>query len=147
MPDLKFDLSDPDAVFFCPECGSGYTAKATRCADCDEQLVSRNWVEAQEHEEPVYEAPLVEMPRSAHPQYEGSDPGNTVHLCRIDDRVKVSLLESLLNEAEVLFYTKEGHIQSGLLSRDMAGIFDFFVMDRDLPRALELIERMEQVDE
>jgi hypothetical protein len=143
MIESKYDLSDPDAVLFCPSCGSGYTAKATRCADCDEQLVSRTWVEAQAQEEPGQETSAYEASYADDPQYEAADPGSTVHLCRIDDRLKVSFLESLLNEAEILFYTKEGHIQSGLLSRDMAGIFDFFVIERDLARALELVERLD----
>ena len=42
----RFDLSDPDAVRFCPSCGSGYTARVTRCEACDTALVSRAEVEA-----------------------------------------------------------------------------------------------------
>jgi hypothetical protein len=144
MPNPRYDLSDPDAVFFCPSCGSGYTAQATRCADCDEQLVSRTWVEAHPHEEQAHEGYAVEVPLPGRLQHEVADPGSTVVLCRIDDRLKASFLESLLNEAEILFYTKEGHIQSGLLSRSMAGIFDFFVTERDLHRALELVERLNE---
>jgi hypothetical protein len=49
-PDLEvraptFDLADPDAVCFCPSCGMGYRAGFSRCADCEEILVSRSQVE------------------------------------------------------------------------------------------------------
>jgi hypothetical protein len=41
-----FDLSDPDAVAYCPSCGSGYTARARRCEPCDVALVPRAAIEA-----------------------------------------------------------------------------------------------------
>lgn len=42
----EFDLSDPDAVAFCPVCGSGYTARVARCEPCNAALVPRAEVEA-----------------------------------------------------------------------------------------------------
>ena len=41
-----FDLSDPDAVGYCPACGYGYTARASRCKSCDVALISRAEAEA-----------------------------------------------------------------------------------------------------
>ncbi len=45
LSDPEFDLSDPDAVAFCPRCGSGYRAGPLVCVDCQTELRPRSWVE------------------------------------------------------------------------------------------------------
>ncbi len=127
MTKTNYDLSDPDAVFFCPSCGSGYTAKATRCVDCDETLVPRSWVEAQSHE-----------------QSREHDSDDAVQLCRIVDRIEASFLEEDLDKAGIPFMVKELGGQASLLSGAVGGTFDFFVTEHDLPRALDLVHRLEE---
>lgn len=126
MPSPKYDLSDPDALFFCPTCGSGYTAKATRCVDCDELLVPRSWVESQMHE-----------------QSQQHDTGEAVRLCRVVDRFEANFLKEELDTAGIPFMVKELDVQASLLSGAVAGNFDFFVTEHDLPRALDLVHRLE----
>jgi hypothetical protein len=46
MDEPRFDLSDQDAVAFCPSCGAGYLAGVTRCDDCGLQLEARSVIEA-----------------------------------------------------------------------------------------------------
>jgi hypothetical protein len=43
----RFDLSDPDAVAFCPSCGAGYLAGVTHCSQCEVELESRAAIEVQ----------------------------------------------------------------------------------------------------
>lgn len=47
MDMTRFDLSDPDAISFCPSCGAGYTARVVQCTDCNEELVPRSRVEVE----------------------------------------------------------------------------------------------------
>jgi hypothetical protein len=126
MSTPRFDLADPDAVSFCPTCGAGYTAKATRCRDCDEELVPRSWIEAKLFEEEMK-----------------ADSGPTVSLCRVDDRLKAGLLESALEEAGIEFYSKEIGVRHGLMDRGLAGRLEYYVLGSDLERAKKLLIELE----
>jgi hypothetical protein len=122
----NFDLADPDAVSFCPTCGAGYTAKASRCRDCDEELVPRSWIEAKVLEESMK-----------------GDSGPTVPLCRVNDRLKAGILESALEEAGIEFYAKEIGVRHGLMDRGLAGRLEFYVLRNDLERAKTLLIELE----
>ena len=128
MDRIHFDLSDPDAVSFCPSCGSGYTARAARCTDCGENLISRSRAEAQMQE-----------------AVDASDIRATVPLCRLEDRLKASLLESGLEEAQVKFFVRELGVQPGLASRGLGGLFEFVVSEEDLDRAEQILSRLDEL--
>lgn len=83
----EFDLSDPDAVAFCPSCGDGYRAGATRCADCDRDLLPRSWVEA----------------RSKEPALEPNSADAPVLLADVENTFKAQLLASVLTDEGVWF--------------------------------------------
>jgi hypothetical protein len=131
MDTTRFDLSDPDAVSFCPSCGAGYTARVVRCNDCDEDLVPRSRIE--------YE--LLQKETG------GDDIGATVPLCQVENRLKAGLLESALEEAGIRFFVKELGIQPGLLNRGLAGRFEFVVAEQDLDRAKATVAGIEELEE
>ncbi len=128
MNRVDFDLSDPDAVSFCPSCGAGYTARAARCTDCDESLLPRSWAEARLRE--------VESDRQA-----------TAPLCRLDDRLKAAWLESQLEEARIQFFVRELGPQQGLLASGLGGLLEFVVSQEDIERAGELLLGLDEIGE
>jgi hypothetical protein len=130
MDTTRFDLSDPDAVSFCPSCGAGYTARVIRCTDCNEELVPRSRVE--------YEV--------LQKQTGQDDIGATVPLCQVENRLKAALLESGLEEAGIRFFVKELGIQPGLLNRGLAGRFEFVVAEQDLERAKAAVTGVEELE-
>jgi len=87
----EFDLSDPDAVAFCPSCNSGYTARVTRCPPCDVALIPREEVEAAAGELP--------------PDFDEAGE-STVLLCRLDDPAKGHLLGVELERAGVPYWPR-----------------------------------------
>jgi hypothetical protein len=125
-----FDLSDPDAVFFCPSCGAGYTATALRCSDCDQELVPRSWIEQQ----------------AQGGKGEGDDVDETTLLCRIAGPIKAGRLEAELAEAGIRFFTGT-HGVLGLGHDGMHGTIDFFVLKEDLRAAEGIVRRVEELEE
>jgi hypothetical protein len=85
-PPPEFDLSDPDAAFFCPSCGSGYRAGASRCTDCDTGLVPRSSAEARASERGVDDS--------------------AVPLADIESSYRAHVLGSLLNDEGIWFATE-----------------------------------------
>lgn len=130
MSVARFDLSDPDAFHFCPQCGAGYTARSQRCADCGVDLVPRSWIEAQERErQHVVEANSQEP---------------IVRLCRLNNRLLASLLESALAEEGVAFSIMETGIQAGLRQQGLTGLFEFVVAERDYEKARGILLQLEE---
>ncbi len=111
----EFDLSDPDAVVFCPSCGSGYRAGAARCSDCDTELMSRSWVEARASERAVADSP--------------------VPLADIESAYRAHVLGSLLNDEGIWFATETPG----------RGAVRFHVRARDLPRAQDVLSDLDQM--
>ncbi len=83
----EFDLSDPDAVAFCPSCGSGYRAGPLVCVDCETALRPRSWVETRP--ELVYD-PAV-------------DP---VILADVENAFRADVLDSALHDQGIWFVTQ-----------------------------------------
>jgi hypothetical protein len=123
-----YNLSDPDAVSFCPSCGAGYTAMAVRCQDCDQELVPRSWVE--------FRAPAAKAP---------GDTGDAVHLCEILGRIKAGRLELELAEAGIRFFTRPQHLLG--VGGGLHGAIDFFVASKDLERAKGILLTVQELGE
>jgi hypothetical protein len=100
-----FDLSGPDAVAYCPSCGYGYTARATRCARCDVALISRAEAEAARRE----------AERSA-PDETDEETEETGVLCELEDtKVLAGLLSIALWEAGVpCLFRGRTHAEAGV---------------------------------
>lgn len=118
----EFDLSDPDAVAYCPSCGSGYRAAAlVRCADCDRELLPRSWVEA----------------RAKAPALEPTGVDAAVVLADVGNSFKAHLLSSALHDEDIWF-----------LSEPSAwGALRFLVLPRDLDLARELLSDIDEIQE
>lgn len=127
MDSTRFDLSDPDAVSFCPTCGAGYTARVVRCSDCDKELIPRSRVEQEAL------------------QSEDSHD-DIVPLCQLENRVQSGLLESDLEEAGIRFFVRELGFQPGLGNLGLAGRFEFLVVERDFERAKAIVASVEELD-
>ena len=121
----RFDLSDPDAVAFCPSCGAGYTAGTARCLPCGADLVSRADAEARERATAGDEEAI-----------------SAVSLCRTPDRAEAALLESDLTRAGIRFFTRELGIQP-LSFEGLPGLIEFVVAADDLEPAREILRRVE----
>lgn len=114
----EFDLSDPDAVAFCPSCGSGYRAGPVRCAECDRELLPRSWVEARARE-PAVEPSAVDTP---------------VLLTDIGNSFKAHLLGSVLNDEGIWFATEPSSM----------GAVRFLVLPRDLDVARQVVSDLDE---
>jgi hypothetical protein len=83
----EFDLSDCDAMSFCPACGSGYRAGPATCSDCGTELKPRSWVEAR-----------LEL---------GSEESlDSVRLADIENSFKADVLGSALRDLGIRFVTQ-----------------------------------------
>ncbi len=80
----EFDLSDPDAVSFCPRCGCGYRAGPLVCVDCDAELRPRSWVETRT-------------------ELESGVSIDEVFLVDIESSFQADVLRSALRDQDVLF--------------------------------------------
>lgn len=118
---LEFDLSDPDAVAFCPSCASGYRATAIRCADCDRDLLPRSWVEA----------------RSKEPAMEPNSAGATVLLADVENTFKAQLLASVLSDEGVWFASEPS----------AWGAARFLVRARDLDFARQALSDLDEIQD
>jgi len=116
----QFDLSDPDAVAYCPSCGSGYGAGPIRCVECDRELVARSWVEAQASAV-TPEPASVEMP---------------VPLGDVANFFKAHLLGSALKEEGIWFTSEPG----------AGGAVRFLVLARDLERASQVLADLDELE-
>jgi hypothetical protein len=78
----EFDLSDADAAMFCPVCAAGYTARISRCADCDRDLLPRSEIEklGKDPQPSTPEEPAFEDPSSELPEFDLSD-SDAVSFC------------------------------------------------------------------
>jgi hypothetical protein len=114
-PPPEFDLSDPDAVLFCPSCGSGYRAGSSRCSDCDTGLVPRSSAETRASEGEVNDSP--------------------VPLADIEGAYRAHVLGSLLNDEGIWFATEA----SG------AGAVRFHVRAGDLHLAQDVLSDLDQM--
>jgi hypothetical protein len=117
----EFDLSDPDASVYCPSCGSGFRAGATRCADCDRDLVPRSWVEARARE-PAGEHESIDAP---------------VKLADVENPFKADVLGSILNQEGIWFATQP---------TGWAAI-RFVVRSRDLDAARQILSDLDHAEE
>jgi hypothetical protein len=117
----EFDLSDPDAVAFCPSCGSGYRAGPLVCVDCETALRPRSWAETQRE--------LV------------SDPTvDQVVLADVESSFKADVLGSALHDQGVWFVTQP--------TGSPALRFLVHPVDLDLARqVLSDIDELEPLDE
>jgi hypothetical protein len=113
----EFDLSDPDAVAFCPSCGSGYRAGVALCSDCDSDLRPRAWAEARASEGPVDDS--------------------LVPLADLQDSYRAHVLGSLLNDEGVWFATEASS----------PGVVRFHVRARDLDLARDVLSDLDQLPE
>lgn len=103
----EFDLSDPDAVAYCPSCGSGYRVGPVRCVDCDRELLPRSSVEA----------------GAIGPAIETNGAEAPVLLADVENSFKAHLLGSALSEEGVWFASEPsawGAVQFSVLPRDLA---------------------------
>ncbi len=124
----EFDLSDPDAVSFCPVCGASFNAVALRCVDCDEDLVPRSWVELRD-------------------QQQAPDPWDeTVLLRKMAGPIEAGRLELELAEAGIRFYSQP-HGVVGLGHGGLQGTVNFFVLGEDLDRANGILNRLKELGE
>jgi hypothetical protein len=105
----EYDLSDPDAVAFCPSCGSGYTARVARCQPCDVALVSRAEVE-RGAAEPAPDEDEAEAEWA--PEGVAGEAESTELLCRMEDPVKWEQLADDLHEAGVPYWPRSSRWQS-----------------------------------
>jgi hypothetical protein len=119
----EFDLSDPDAVAYCPACGSGFRAGLLRCADCDRDLVPRSWAEARASERAV--------------EQETVDPYARVRLADVENPFKANLLGSILNE-ETIWFTTEPTGWAAIR---------FVVRSRDLEAARQILSDLDEMDD
>ena len=100
----EYDLSDPDAVAFCPSCGAGYTARVTRCASCDVPLVPRAEAERAAREA----APEPESDAG----FDVNEAESSVLLCRLEDPVKGAQLAEDLDQAGVPYWRRSARWES-----------------------------------
>jgi hypothetical protein len=120
-----FDLSDPDAVAYCPACGYGYTARATRCAPCDVALIPRARVEAAARSRIAETTPM----------------GDSALLVRLDEPVQANVLELELGEAGIPYLVQPWPLEA----RDYAGtpkLLEFRVPAERLAEAGEALRRV-----
>jgi hypothetical protein len=116
---LEFDLSDPDAVAYCPSCGSGFRAGPVRCVDCDRDLMPRAWAEAQ----------------ACEPALEHQTLDALVPLADVENPFRADVLGSVLNAERIWFTTK---------STGWAAI-RFVVRSRDLEAARQILSDMDEM--
>ncbi len=124
----EFDLSDPDAVAFCPSCGSGYTARATRCEPCDVALIPRAQAETASTE-----APPSDIDEAA------ADEA-TVSLCQLVDPAKANLLGLELEQAGVPYWVR----MTPLDPFGLPGFTEFRVPERYIDEARDGLRRIEE---
>ncbi len=122
----EFDLSDPDAVAFCPSCGSGYTARATRCEPCDTALIPRAQVEA-----------------AARDAEEGEEAVTAVLLCRVDDPAKADRLAGELERAGIPFWSGEAPLPLPGLA---VPAVEFRVPADHVDEARDILRRIEEFE-
>jgi hypothetical protein len=109
----------------CPECNVGYMDAATRCSDCDVELTLGPPI-PEEHPDPKIKT-----------IYATGDPA------------LVALAKSLLEEAEIEYFTKGYEFQdivgSGWLGwlDDAIGPVEFLVAVEDAPTARELLAHLD----
>jgi hypothetical protein len=120
MP-TRYDFSDPEAIAYCPECGLGFRVAEGRCQDCDALLVTRG------------EA-LEEWRHSPPPEADQ----RSVFLRATATMVDTQLLRAQLESAGIGFVASDmPQVWGPLLGRDAE--VRFFVEERDLARALEVL--------
>ncbi len=115
----EFDLSDPDAVAFCPSCGSGYRAGPLRCADCDRELLPRSWVEA----------------RTIGPAFEPTGADTPLLLADVENSFKAHLLGSVLHDEGIWFASEPS----------AWGAVRFLVLPRDLEPARRVLSDLDEI--
>ena len=118
-----FDLSDPDAVSFCPSCEAGYGPRVTRCPYCEEDLVARSTIEGQ----------LQQGAREREDQKQ-RDRQPLVLLCRVLDRVQVAILKQRLDETGIPYATRERDALT-IPFTGLPGPVEILVAESDLNRA------------
>lgn len=123
------DLSDPDAVRYCPVCGAGYGTSISRCADCDVDLLTRSELEMQKPSD---------EPRK--------DIGAVVPLCNVS-HAEAWLLAAELEQAEIPFYTKEHGIQGIHFGGVKLPAVDFFIPEAKFEEAERLLSKIEESEE
>src|SRR5437667_3165601 len=125
-----FDLSDPDAAGFCPSCGSGYTPRVTRCAQCGVALVLRGQIEA--------------GPAEPEPPDLNDDGESTIALCQFAEPAKASVLGLELEQAGVPYWTRPAPFDPVL---DLAGApkgFEFRVPAKYIEEARSALARVDE---
>jgi len=115
----EFDLSDPDAVAYCPSCGSGYRTGPVRCVDCDRQLLPRSWVEA----------------RTLGPAVEPDGVDAPVLLADVENSFKAHLLGSALHDEGIWFASEPS----------AWGAVRFLVLPRDLDLARRMLSDLDEI--
>jgi hypothetical protein len=124
-----FDLNDPDAVAYCPSCGSGYTASVTRCAPCGVVVVPRYHIEA--------------TTRFRHQIETGTDEAEaTLLLCELDEPVKANLLALELDRAGVPYWMRPTPLDPFFIT-GAPHLFEFRVLARYLAEARQVLQRVE----
>jgi hypothetical protein len=113
----EFDLSDPDAISFCPACGSGYRAGPSTCSDCGTELRPRAWVEAR-----------LERGSEPTPDY--------VPLADIESSFKADVLGPALSDEGIRFVTEP----TGW------GPVRFLVPRLDLDYARQVLAEIDRID-
>ncbi len=109
----EFDLADPDAVAYCPSCGSGFRVGLARCVDCDQELLSRSWVEA----------------RMKAPEVGPHGVDQPVVLAEVDSSFKAHMLGSAFQDEGIWFATESSSW----------GAVRFLVLPRDLDLAQQVL--------
>ncbi|MCU0232142.1 MAG: hypothetical protein MUC67_12350 [Acidobacteria bacterium] len=120
MP-TRYDFTDPEAIAYCPECGLGFRVAEGRCQDCDALLLTRG--------------EALDEWRQSPPADAGQ---RSVFLHATATMVDTQLLRAQLESAGIGFVTSDmPQVWGPLLGRDAE--VRFFVEERDLARALEVL--------
>jgi hypothetical protein len=110
---------------YCPECNVEYIDTAIRCSDCDVELALGPAIQ-EEHPDPKIET-----------VYATGDPA------------LVALVKSLLEEAEIEYFTKGDEIQNLIGLGGLGGLgyviepVEFVVAAKDAPTARELLAHLD----
>jgi len=124
-----YDFTDPQAVSFCPSCGSAFRVPSGSCEECRAPLIGRG------------EA-MAEWRRMPPPDTDE----RSVFLRAAPNLVEAELIRATLGDAGIGFSTEDITGVWGPLPTP-EGQIRFFVEERDLKRALDALAEVPSTDD